>query len=67
MFERYCLDPEGRVTYGRVAGELGLTESDVRNYLRHARRELRSLPRTRIRDYTASSAEVADELRSILG
>lgn len=69
-FRRYCLDPESEPTsapsYQEVAAELGIHESDVRNYLSHCRQLLRQILRTRIRDYVASESDVEEELSEVI-
>lgn len=51
-------------TYKDLAQRLGLSESDVRNYLAHCRRELRHLLERRIRGYVLSENEVQTELEA---
>ncbi len=69
VFRRYVLadDSESRPTYQTVAQELGLAESDVGNYLAHARRRLKDLFREVVAD-TVSTPEALDaELTELLG
>jgi RNA polymerase sigma-70 factor (ECF subfamily) len=67
VLDRYDLNPpaEGAPTYAALARELGLKETDVSNYLVHARSRLRALLTARIRDYVAEEAEVQPELARI--
>ena len=52
-------------TYESVASSLGLTASDVRNYLHVARRRLEVLVRLTVNDYVAGNAELRDELAEL--
>ena len=61
VFSAYCLEPE-ETSYAGLAIRLGLSESDVRNYLSYARRALREILVHRIRDYVESDDEVEREL-----
>jgi len=68
LFERYDLDDANpRPTYSDLARELGLTPSDVTNYLAAARREFRRIVLELLRQTTASEAEFRREARSLLG
>jgi RNA polymerase sigma-70 factor (ECF subfamily) len=80
VFRTYLLDPaEGREvtvatqsgeivlpTYQTVGRRLGLSESDVRNYLNQCRSRLRDILRAEIRGTVESPNEAEDELRSLL-
>jgi len=61
VFNAYCLGGDD-ATYADVAARLRLKETDVRNYLTHARRVLRDILRDIIREYVASDVEVEAEL-----
>lgn len=63
VLRRYDIDPD-HPTYGSIAAALGLSESDVRNYLHQARARLRSVVRERVQEY---ADDLHDELRFILG
>ena len=67
-FSRYAVDanPGSAPTYRSVAEELGLKESDVRNYLRHCRVRLREILSAELRDTVARPGEVEGELRAVL-
>lgn len=81
VFQIYCLEPAQGAdrhtavageeappgpTYQEVARELGIKETDVRNYLSHCRRALKQILRNRIRDYVASDDDVDRELGEAL-
>jgi RNA polymerase sigma-70 factor (ECF subfamily) len=80
VFRTYLLDPaEGREvtvttqsgdlvlpTYQTVGRRLGLSESDVRNYLNLCRSRLRDILRAEIRETLDDAREAEDELRSLL-
>lgn len=64
VFDRYALHrptKEG-LTYGEMASEFGIKETDVTNYIAACRRELRAKIIDQVRDYAASEAEVAEEI-----
>ena len=65
-FARYAVDGDPGVTYGSVAEELSVKESDVRNYLRHCRKRLREIVAAELRDTVSSPDQVEDELRAVL-
>jgi DNA-directed RNA polymerase specialized sigma24 family protein len=70
IFERYDLadGPEARqVSYASVASQLGLTTSQVTNYLAATRREFRNIVLERVRALTATDAEFRDEVRELFG
>ncbi|HVE41145.1 MAG TPA: sigma-70 family RNA polymerase sigma factor [Planctomycetota bacterium] len=80
VFRTYLLDPSagrevtvatqsGEIalpTYGSVAKRLGLSESDVRNYLTFCRARLREILKDGIRETVEDARDVEDELRSLL-
>ena len=53
-------------TYGTVAKRLGLSESDVRNYLSFCRARLRDLLKDGVRETVDNPADVEEELRALL-
>jgi RNA polymerase sigma-70 factor (ECF subfamily) len=63
---RYDLE-DGRPTYGSIAADLGVTESDVRNYLHAARSRLRAIVRELVLEYSSDEGDLHEELRRILG
>jgi RNA polymerase sigma-70 factor (ECF subfamily) len=65
VLKRY--DLEGGATYGEIAKALGISESDVRNYLHAARARLKTLVRDAVHEYSADAADLQEELRFILG
>jgi DNA-directed RNA polymerase specialized sigma24 family protein len=73
-FRRYVLDPdradEGpaqRPSYASVARELGLSVSEVTNYLAWTRREFRKIVIEKLRELTATEEEFRSEVRAVLG
>ena len=70
VFERYDLDATAsgeRVTYAEIAKELGLSATDVTNYLSAARRQFRAFVLERLRELTGTDEEFRDEARRLLG
>ena len=70
LFERYDLDrPDTgeRLTYARLAEELGLSPTQVTNDLAWARREFRRHVLETLREISASEAEFQTEARALLG
>ena len=69
LFERYDLadDDASRLSYAQLAGEFGLSITDVTNYLASARRQFRQCVLDQLRDMTASEEEFESEARSLLG
>lgn len=76
VFQTYCLEPDSVLreqgsptapTYQAVAEQLGIQETDVRNYLVCCRKILWQHLREQIRDYTVTDEEVERELREIVG
>lgn len=68
LFSRYVLSEEAeRPTYGALASELGLKETDVTNHLAYARRELRRILLENLRQLTTSEEEFELEARTVLG
>lgn len=55
----------GAPTYRQLAKRLGISESDVRNYLWHCRGLLRQLLAEHVRAYVPSDADVETELKQI--
>jgi RNA polymerase sigma-70 factor (ECF subfamily) len=66
IFERYDLE-EDELSYAQVAGEFGVSITDVTNHLSWCRREVRRLVMERIRDLTVNDAEFRREASLILG
>lgn len=68
LFERYDLDEaETRVTYEQLAADLGLSVSNVTNYLALVRREFRRVLLEKLRELTATEEEFHHEARAVLG
>lgn len=66
VFERHELSDD-EPSYADVARELGLTVSDVTNYLSVARREFRRLATERLRELSATDEEFRAEARAFFG
>lgn len=69
VFVRYDLDPEpaGSPGYADLAGELGLTVTEVTNQLAFARRTFRRIVLARLRRVSGSEREYREEVRAVLG
>jgi RNA polymerase sigma factor (sigma-70 family) len=70
IFARYDLaegDEARAISYAALATELGLTTSQVTNYLAATRRLFRALLLERVRALTATDAEFRDEVRDLFG
>jgi len=67
IFERYDVDPEDSVTYGRLAGELGLTVTQVTNRLATVRRSFREHALEALRALSGSEAHYREEAREVFG
>jgi RNA polymerase sigma factor (sigma-70 family) len=66
IFARLHLDDDAP-TYGAVAAELGISVTDVTNRINYARRELRAIVLTTLRELCGSEQELHDEARLVLG
>jgi RNA polymerase sigma factor (sigma-70 family) len=70
IFELYDLEPDSagaKITYGQLAKEFGLSQTDITNYLADMRRRFRTLVLELLRQLTASEDEFRLEVRAILG
>jgi RNA polymerase sigma factor (sigma-70 family) len=70
IFARYDLaegDAARSISYAALAAELGLTTSQVTNYLSSMRRQFRAILLERVRALTATDAEFRDEVRELFG
>ena len=82
VFRKYVLDDDAqssssqgsgngartrRSSYSAVAQQLGLTVTDVTNYLSWTRREFRRIVLDQLRDITATEEEFRSEARALLG
>ncbi len=68
VFERYELQAEtAKTSYADVASSLGISVTDVTNYLFVARRELRRIVLSALRDLTANEDEFREEAKALLG
>ncbi|MBI4243569.1 MAG: sigma-70 family RNA polymerase sigma factor [Planctomycetes bacterium] len=68
VFENYDLNNSEDLnpTYINIAEKLGIKDSDVRNYLVHARRELRKILKKEISEYVLDKSEIDNELKFLL-
>jgi len=69
LFERYDLHPNDTApaSYDQLARELGLSATQVTNFLAAARREFRRIVLGQLREMTASEDEFRNEARALLG
>ena len=69
VFERYDLAdrPAGGLTYAQVARGLGLSSTQVNNYLAAARRRFRQIVLERLRELCVSEAEFRAEASELFG
>ncbi len=58
--------PEDGLTYAAVAAKVGVSESDVRNYLANCRQRLKSILWRHVRESVANEEDIAPELISLL-
>ena len=67
-FERYDLAvEETRPSYAELALEIGVSSTQVTNYLAAARRDLRRIVLEKLRELTATDREYQSEARAVLG
>lgn len=69
VFRNYALAPsrERPPSYREVAERHAITESDVRNYIRHVRRELRQAVLRVISEYVVAEEDILAEATRIMG
>jgi len=67
VFERYQFGSGEEVSYESVAKELGLKIWDVTNYLADARRRLRGLIQSFVREYCLSEEDFREEMTDLFG
>ena len=67
LFEKYDIDPEDGVSYAALAGEFGISESQVTNHLAYARRVFRAHALTALRGLCATDEEFRREARELFG
>src|SRR5262249_6853638 len=66
LFRRFHLQDDPP-SYQTVAAELGITVTDVTNWLHIARREFRRVALALLREITANDEEFAEEARAVFG
>ncbi len=67
VFDRYQHSGEQDLTYEAIAKEFGLKIWDVTNYLADARRRLREIITTRVKEYCVTEDEFRDEMSDLFG
>jgi hypothetical protein len=67
LFERYDVDPADGVSYARLAGEFGITVTQVTNRLAHIRRSFRGHALDALRALSGSEAHFREEARDVFG
>jgi RNA polymerase sigma-70 factor (ECF subfamily) len=67
VFERYQLGGEEGLSYEAVAKEFGLKVWDVTNYLADARRRLREIITTHVKEYCVTEDEYREEMNELFG
>ncbi len=68
VFARYDLDPPAeKKTYREMADELGITPTQLNNYLASARRQFRQMVLERLADVCANEAEFQAETNALFG
>jgi DNA-directed RNA polymerase specialized sigma24 family protein len=67
LFERYDVDPAEDVSYARLAGEFGMTVTQVTNRLAHVRRSFREHALGALRALSGSEAHYREEARDVFG
>jgi DNA-directed RNA polymerase specialized sigma24 family protein len=67
LFERYDLDADEGVSYGSLAAQYGLTESQVTNHLALVRRTFRAHALQALRGLCATDEEFRREARELFG
>ncbi|MBI4244777.1 MAG: sigma-70 family RNA polymerase sigma factor [Planctomycetes bacterium] len=66
VFETYYISAGGHRSYSDIANELGIKESDVRNYLSNCRIRLRQIMKKIISGYAIDKSHVEEELKYLL-
>jgi RNA polymerase sigma-70 factor (ECF subfamily) len=66
VFEAYALSDDPQITYRDVAARFGMSEDDVRNELRFARRSLRTIVRRVVMEYVGPDGDVEEEIALVL-
>ncbi len=67
VFEKYQHAGEAETTYESIAKELGLKIWDVTNYLADARRRLRDIITSRVKEYCVTDDEFKEEMSDLFG
>jgi RNA polymerase sigma-70 factor (ECF subfamily) len=67
VFQIYYLNPKEKVSYGDVAKKLGIKETDVTNYLNHARSRFGAILEEIVRETVSEEALVHEEMAHLFG
>jgi RNA polymerase sigma factor (sigma-70 family) len=67
IFDRYDVDPDDGVSYAQLARDLGLTTTQVTNYLAQVRRSFRACALEALESLTGSRDEFRREARELFG
>ncbi len=67
LFERYHMEGVEGITYDVLASEVGVSVTNVTNYLAAVRREFRKIVLDRLRQLTTTDEEFAREAKLLLG
>ena len=67
VFQIYYLNRTEKVSYGKVAEELGIKETDVTNFLNHARSRFGGILEEIIRETVSEDAHVPEEMAHLFG
>ena len=67
VFQIYYLNPKEKASYGDVAKKLGIKETDVTNYLNHARSRFGAILEEIVRETVSEEALVHEEMAHLFG
>ncbi len=66
VFEAYCLNDDGDVSYQELAEQYHTNLDGIRNGLRATRQRLRKILREKLREYVGPDGDIEDELRFVV-
>ena len=67
VFKIYYLNRGDKVSYGKVAEDLGIKETDVTNFLNHARSRFGGILEEIVRETVSEDAQVPEEMSHLFG
>ena len=67
VFETYDLEHDAQASYAQIAHRFGVKETDVTNYLAHARRRFRDLVHEIVRESVQDDSRVHEEKEHVFG